>query len=353
MVMAHCLVQRLHTDNPAEEIHLLAPPATAPVARRMAEVAQVHVLDIAHGVFGLRARFRAGRELAQLGFTQSYVLPNSWKSALVPWFARIPRRTGWLGEARRGLLNDTAALPSASLPLMIERFMALQNLTAALELNGEGLDKPYPQPRLSTSVVQQQALLKQHGLRVQPGALALCPGAEFGQAKRWPVRHFTEVARQAVRGGLQVWLLGGPADRVVCEEIATAVSGSEAPDVQGSAAPLVNLAGATSLEDAIDLLAAAAAVVCNDSGLMHVASAVDTPAIALYGSTSPGFTPPLHPAAQALTLVDLDGGANRLNCQPCFQRTCEFGHGDCLSLLQPQQVVTRLQALGVLGATTQ
>lgn len=346
MVMAHSLVQRLREHNPTAEIHMLAPPATVAVASRMAEVAEVHVLDIPHGVFGLRKRFQCGRELAKVRFTQSYVLPNSWKSALVPWFARIPRRTGWLGEARRGLLNDTAALPAEHLGLMIERFMALADLAEIANPGSDAglatvLAKPYPQPQLRSNAARQQELLARHCLEGAPeqttdGAVALCPGAEFGQAKRWPTEHFVAVARHAISAGRQVWLMGGPADQAVCAEIAAAVDGQA-----------INLAGKTSMEDAIDLLAVAAVVVCNDSGLMHVASAVDTPAIALFGSTSPGFTPPLHPAARALTLMELDGGANRLDCQPCFQRTCRFGHGDCLTRLLPHTVIRRLQELGV------
>lgn len=350
MVMAHCLVQRIHAAEPDAPIHILAPPATAAIAERMAEVSTVHRLAIGHGEFGLGKRWRMGRELSQLGFARSYVLPNSWKSALVPFFARVPRRTGWLGEARRGLLNDTQALPAEQLPLMIERFMALQNLAAAVP-GLESLAKPYPQPVLQVDGARQRELIATHDLIVaentQSGAVALCPGAEFGQAKRWPEAHFVQVATSLVQAGRQVWLLGGPADVPVCEAILQGVMlNLGAAAKTGSS--LVNLAGKTSLADAVDLLAAASAVVCNDSGLMHVASAVDTPAIALYGSTSPGFTPPLHKNALALTLVTLDGGRNKLDCQPCFQRECRFDHGDCLVKLTPDRVEAQLATLGLL-----
>jgi len=345
MVMAHTLVQRLVAADATHEIHMLAPPATAPIAQRMTEVAQVHELAIAHGEFGLRKRYQMGRELAGIGFSHSYVLPNSWKSALVPWFARVPHRSGWLGEARRVLLNDTAALQPEQLPLMIERFMALQDL-GATQTPGYRLLKPYPRPALEVDVERQQQLGQQHGLHMDGTAVALCPGAEFGQAKRWPVEHVAAVARALLAASVPVWLLGGPADRDVCGAVVQLVTESEV-----TTGPLLtNLAGETSLSDAVDVLAAARAVVCNDSGLMHVACAVDTPSVAVYGSTSPDFTPPLHSDAHALTLVDLDNGAGRLNCQPCFARECRYGHGDCLAQLSPTYVLDALTRLGVLAA---
>lgn len=345
MVMAHCLVQRIHGSNPDAPIHMLAPPATAPIAGRMAEVAQVHTLDIGHGELGLRKRWRMGRALAGYNYDRSYVLPNSWKSALVPFLARVPQRSGWLGEARKGLLNDTHSLPAERFPLMIERFMALQDIARYTDsAQANPLEQPYPNPVLQVDTERQQELLTTFGLEVGGGAVALCPGAEFGQAKRWPEEHFARVAAELVRAERQVWLLGGPADAKVCAAIVDAVKGANVV----AADALVNLAGRTTLTDAVDLLATASAVVCNDSGLMHVANAVDTPAIALYGSTSPDFTPPLHQKAVALTLVTLDGGVAKLPCQPCFQRECQFNHGDCLRLLTPEHVATQLRALGLL-----
>ena len=341
MVMAHCLVQKISAAEPGEAIHLVAPPATAPVARRMHEITQVHSLATEHGEFGLRKRWRLGRQLAAERFDRAYVLPNSWKSALLPWFAQIPRRSGWLGEFRHVLLNDTAPLPADVLPLMIERFIALQDVSAA---QSGSLERPYPQPTLGVDEANQARLFAEHQLDDAGGAVALCPGAEFGAAKRWPAAHFSAVAKELLAHSIPVWLLGGPADVAVCDEIVAAVradSGSEADRLP------INLAGKTRLADAIDLLAAVRAVVCNDSGLMHVASAVDTPVVALYGSTSADFTPPLHPAAQALSLVTLDGGAARLDCQPCFQRTCRFGHSDCLNRLMPAEVVRALKQQGL------
>ena len=334
MVMAHTLVQKIHKLHPEEALEVVAPPATAPIARRMIEVTNVHELTIGHGEFGFGKRWQIGRALSSQNFARSYVLPNSWKSALVPFIARIPKRKGWLGEARYLLLNQTAALPAERLPLMIERFMGL------LEI-GEVPPKPYPQPQLSVDFKQQEKLIDSYQLLQRGQAIALCPGAEFGQAKRWPVQHFVEVAQKVISAGCEVWLLGGPADKEVCASIAG--------QLQMHPERVKNLAGQTSLTDVVDLLAAVGAVVCNDSGLMHVACAVDTPVVALYGSTSPGFTPPLHPKALALTLVDLEGGKDKLDCQPCFQRTCRYEHGNCLVNLSPAYVLDQLSTLGLLG----
>jgi heptosyltransferase-2 len=337
MVMAHCLIQRLRADHPHTEIQVLAPPATAPLALRMREVSTTHTLDVAHGEFGLAARWRCGRVLARQGFDRAFVLPNSWKSALVPWFARVSRRTGWLGEARFGLLNDWARLPEAGLDLMIERFMALANLQQLM------LARPYPQPRLKVDGQQQSRLLAKFGLGIDlqaaGRAVALCPGAEFGPAKQWPIEHYAAVARHCAGAGRPVWLLGAPNDLAACAELVELAGGAP-----------VNLAGQTDLCEALDLIAAAGAVVCNDSGLMHVACAVATPVVAVFGSTSPAFTPPLHESAQVLSLLDsseaaVESAPHRLDCQPCFERTCRFGHAHCLAWLTPDRVIEALERL--------
>jgi len=339
MVMAHCLIQRLQTAYADAEIQVLAPPATAPLALRMREVSKTHTLNVAHGKFGLAARWRCGRTLARQGFDQAFVLPNSWKSALVPWFARVSRRTGWLGEARFGLLNDWARLPEAQLGLMIERFMGLADLQRLT------LTRPYPQPRLEVDGQQQATLLAKFNLggdlQSASRAVALCPGAEFGPAKQWPIEHYAAVARHCAAKGLSVWLLGTPNDSAACAELLELAGGTP-----------INLAGQTNLCEALDLIAAAGAVVCNDSGLMHIACAVATPVVAVFGSTSPAFTPPLHEAAQVLSLLDASAETTppRLDCQPCFERTCRFGHTHCLAWLTPDRVIQALGRLNLLDS---
>ena len=317
MVMAHCLVQLLLDGNSQLEIDMLSPPATEPLAQRMPGVARSWLLEVGHGELGLRKRLAVGRRLVNEGYDQAIVLPNSFKSALVPFWARIPDRVGWLGECRVGLLNGWRRLDPERYPLMIERFMALALPASAV------LPKPYPAPRLRVDAGNRDRLIREHQLATSGGVLALCPGAEFGPAKRWPAQHFATLARHAVAQGKQVWLLGSAGDRAICNEIESQV-----------AAGCVNLAGRTRLVDAIDLLSLAGHVVCNDSGLMHVASALDVPTTALFGSTSPDFTPPLGREARVLSL--------KLPCSPCFQRECPLGHLRCLTELRPERVIEQL-----------
>jgi len=317
MVMAHCLIQVLLQDAPGSAVHMLSPPATEPLALRMPGVQRSWPFSVAHGELGLGKRRAQGRRLIRQRYDQAIVLPNSFKSALVPFWARIPLRTGWHGEARFYVLNDRRRLDPRRYPLMIERFMALARSP------GAPLPDPYPVPRLQVDASNLERLIGAHGLRTRDGVLALCPGAEFGPAKRWPAEHYAAVARHAVGQGRQVWLLGSPRDQPVCSEIAARVG-----------AGVVNLAGRTRLLDAVDLLSCADQVVSNDSGLMHVACAVGVRVIALFGSTSPDFTPPLGPQAQVLRLG--------LPCSPCFQRECPYGHLRCLMELEPRRVIEAL-----------
>lgn len=317
LVMADTLLQLLARRQPDAELHVLAPPATAPLAERLHGVTAVHRLDVGHGALGLGRRRTVARRLRGYAFAQAIVLPNSWKSALIPFWARIPRRTGWVGEARYGLLNDCRRLDGERLALMIERFMAL-----ALP-PGADPARPYPAPRLRVDAGQRDALARSLGLAGDGPVLALAPGAEYGEAKRWPAAHYAAVARDALARGHRVWLLGAPGDAAVCAEIAARAPGC------------VDLAGRTRLTDVVDVLSLADRVVCNDSGLMHVACAVDVPVVAVYGSTSPRFTPPLGSAARTLSL--------ELPCSPCFRRTCPLGHLRCLRELGPERVIEALR----------
>jgi heptosyltransferase-2 len=315
MVMAHAMVQLLVRERPGVHVHVLAPPATQALAVRMEGVADTTVLPVGHGQLGLGRRRAMGRSLASQRFAQAIVLPNTFKSALVPAWARIPRRTGWHGEMRLGVLNDRRRLDEARYPRMVERFMAL-----ALP-PGSAIPGPYPQPALNADPTNLARLRSELDLAADR-VLALCPGAEFGPAKRWPAVHYAAVARAAAARGYQVWLLGSPAEQESCEGI------------RALAPESLNLAGRTRLVDAVDLLSAADLVVCNDSGLMHVACAVGSRVIALFGSTSTDFTPPLSERARVLSLS--------LPCSPCFQRSCPLGHLRCLRELGPAQVIEAL-----------
>jgi len=253
----------------------------------------------------LGVRLRAQR------YDWAIVLPITWKSALVPYFARIPKRSGFRGEMRYGLLNDVHPLDKQRLPMMVQRYLALAMPPGAPPVSS-------PPPRLSTSDASRAQTLEK--LRLAPGpALALCPGAEYGPAKRWPAAHFRAVATAYAARGWQIWILGSAKDHAIAAEIAS------------GEAQWHNLAGATTLVEAIDVLSAASLVVCNDSGLMHIAAAVDVPLIAVYGSSDMRYTPPLSTHARIVSLG--------LACSPCFKKVCPYGHYNCLKELTPERVL--------------
>lgn len=312
MVMAHAIVPGLVAAG--AEVSMLAPPATAPLAQRMPGVAAVHKLAASHGAFGWAARRAAARRLVPLGFERAIVLPNTWKSALAPALARIPQRTGFIGEVRFGLLNDWRRLDQVRWPRLVDRFAALADVA------------PSP-PRLNADVSASRRLRRKLGLAGTGSVVALCPGAAFGPAKRWPASHFAALAGRCVEAGSEVWVLGGPSDAPAGAAIA-------------ASAPVRDLTGRTTLLEAVDLLAVANAVVSNDSGLMHVAAAVGRPLTAIYGSTTPAFTPPL--AAQ-VAVVERD-----LPCRPCFARHCPLQHLDCLRGIDAGEVFAALSELGAL-----
>ncbi|AZZ46925.1 lipopolysaccharide heptosyltransferase II [Pseudomonadaceae bacterium SI-3] len=323
MVMAQTLFVCLKQRHPDCQIDVLAPEWSRPILERMPEVRQALSFPVGHGVLDMATRRNIAQGLRGK-YEQAILLPNSLKSALVPFFAGIPKRTGWRGEMRFGLINDMRKLDKQRYPLMIERFMAL-----AYEPGAE-LPAPYPKPALRIVEHSRDAALTRFELSLDRPVLALCPGAEFGESKRWPAEHFAKVAEVKIREGWQVWLFGSKNDHAVGEQILQQL-------IPGLREEALNLAGETSLAEAIDLLSCAEAVVSNDSGLMHVAAALGRPLVSVYGSTSPAFTPPLSDQVEVVRLG--------LDCSPCFERTCRFGHNNCMRELTPRPVI---EALGRL-----
>lgn len=318
MVMAQALIMQLRLDNPNAMIDVLAPTWTLALLQRMPEVNQAIAMPIGHGRLALLERYRMGKQLRKESYDHAIVLPNSLKSALIPFWARIKKRTGFVGEMRYGLLNDVRKLNKEQLPRTIDRFVAL-GLSKNTIFNAQEVFTPQLQ---STPLQQQQSLanLKINYVAKKP-VLALCPGAEFGPAKRWPIEHFVAIAQHYLKQGFQVWLFGSNKDNSITSAINAACDNQ-----------CLNLAGKTTLGEAIDLLALSNAVITNDSGLMHIACALNRPVVAIYGSSSPGFTPPLNEKAKILSLT--------LACSPCFQRECPLQHLNCLRLLLPETVIT-------------
>ncbi|MCB1614671.1 MAG: lipopolysaccharide heptosyltransferase II [Pseudomonadales bacterium] len=324
MVMAQTLFMTLKRHRPDCVIDVLAPAWSQPLLDRMPQVRKGIPMPVGHGELKLGIRRKLAGHLREEQYRQAIVLPNSFKSALIPWMAKIPLRTGWQGELRYGLLNDRRTLDKERYPLMVERFIAL-----GLP-KGEPMPAQLPHPALQTTPANVLFVRKHFSLNDDRPVLILCPGAEFGEAKRWPAPHYASIARQRIEEGWQVWLMGSENDRQVTAQIKSA-TGNE------HAAYCHDLAGKTSLSEAIDLLSLGDAVVSNDSGLMHIAAALNRPLVAIYGSTSPAFTPPLNDQARLIT--------SDLKCAPCFKRTCRFGHNHCLVEQQPGNVLAELHKL--------
>ena len=323
MVMAQSLFRQLRAQHPDCTIDVLAPNWSSPLLARMPEVNRVIDMPISHGVLNIGMRYRLGKQLKSAEYDQAIVLPNSFKSALVPYFAKIPKRTGWRGEMRYGLLNDARILNKENYPLMVQRFVALArepNVTIDRLLR----------PKLVVNGTEQQQALNKFNLNLQTPILVLCPGAEFGESKRWPTQYYAQVASEKIAQGFRVWIMGSQNDSAIAQTIRNHIN----HDAQ---LHCINLAGRTNLSEAIDLMDCATAIVTNDSGLMHIGSALNKPMVVVYGSTSPDFTPPLHDKVKIEKL--------NLACSPCFKRECPLKHMNCLNDLLPEQVLMALDSV--------
>ena len=316
-VMTEPLLRRLHARG--ERLTVGALPWVAPVYRAMPQVADVIEFPFAHGGLQFKARRSMAKRLAGQ-FDKAYVLPNSLKSALLPFLASIPERIGYLGEARVGLLTHRLKNPKNK-PPMVAFYSALSGESGLAD----------DRPELHMAAAQVEATL--HELGLSRGAyVVFAPGAEFGPAKRWPARHFSELAAQL---DATVVLLGSGKEAALCDEIAAPVNAVQA-------GRCLNLAGKTSLPQALALIAASRSTVSNDSGLMHVAAALGVPQVAIFGSSSPLHTPPLSDKARVLWLKNDPAYQPPLDCAPCFARDCPLGHTRCLNDISAARV---LQAL--------
>lgn len=315
--MTEPLLRRLRARG--ERLTVGALPWVAPVYRAMPQVDEVIEFPFQHGGLQFKARRSIARQVEGL-FDIAYVLPNSLKSALLPFLASIPKRVGYLGEARVGLLTHRLKNPKNKPPMVA--------FYSALSGEKEGLEQD--RPRLQLGAAQVQAALHAAGLAAGE-YYVFAPGAEYGPAKRWPAIHFAELARSLDAPAV---LLGSAKEADLCHEIAGAAGEGKC----------LNLAGKTPLLQAFALIAAARAVISNDSGLMHVAAAFAVPQVAVFGSSSPLHTPPLNDRAQVLWLKEDAAYQPPLDCSPCFERECPLGHTRCLYDVTPERVLQSLRS---------
>jgi len=326
MVMAQSLYITLKQRHPDAIIDVVAPKWSQPLLARMPQVRKAYSLPVSHGKLQLGARWSLGRELRANEYDQAIIIPRSYKAALLPFVAKIPCRTGYKGEMRYGVINDMRPLDKAILTQTVQRYVSL-GLPP-----GTSLPPPIPEPQLTVDSENRKRIVEKLGLDTDSKSkiVAFLPGAEYGSAKRWPPERYRTLAERLSKDGNQVWVFGSEKELSLGEQIAAGLS----PGVR-------NLCGKTQLQDVIDLLSLATLSVSNDSGLMHVAAAVGINIIAIYGSTTPAYTPPL--TSKACILYE------NLSCSPCFQRECPLGHTLCLKNIEVEQV---LQAVGKMLTAT-
>lgn len=326
MMMSHSLYQQLKIQYPNCNIDVMAPNWCKPLLARMPEVRKAIEMPLGHGSFELGTRYRLGKSLREQ-YDMAIVLPNSLKSAFIPFFAKIVHRRGWKGESRYILLNDLRA-NKKDYPMMVQRYVALAFEKDAVP---KADDIPVLKPYLTVEPAQQAETLKkfekQTALLGERPIIGFCPGAEFGPAKRWPHYHYAKLAEMLITQGYAVALFGSAKDEPVGEEIRQALREF-----------CVNLAGKTNLNEAVDLIANCTAVVTNDSGLMHIAAAVNRPLIALYGPTSPQYTPPLSDKATIIRLIE--GGLIKVR-----KGDKEGGYHQSLIDITPEMALEKLKEL--------
>lgn len=327
IVIAQSLLKYIKHGNSETIIDMLAPAWSHELYSVMPEINEIFTMPLDRSQFQLKKRWQLGKGLRNKKYQQAIILPNSWKSAIIPLAAGIPIRTGWLGEMRFGLLNDWRILNKKIYPMMVQRFLALGNTKT---LAKKALDWQAFQPHLEINHKQKSKEFKSLFLIEKKPLLILCPGAAYGPAKCWPAEYFAEIANSKKFSAWQIILLGSKSDESMGTKILRLTKNA-----------CINLIGKTSLLEALNVLSFATLVISNDSGLMHLTAALRRPLIALYGSSSPEFTPPLSVKAKIIYL--------KLSCSPCFKRQCPLVHFECLKKLTPQIVLNAIDDLIING----
>jgi heptosyltransferase-2 len=322
IIIAQSLFKYLKQFDPNIIIDILAPSWSHELYSVMPEINEIFDMPLGHSQFQFKKRWQLGKNLRNKYYQQAIILPNSWKSAIIPFAARIPVRTGWLGEMRFGLLNDWRILNKKQYPMMVQRFLVLGNIKTTTE----NIDWQSYRPHLEVLASDTNANLRNLALTKDKPILILCPGAAYGPAKQWPAEYFAQIANYKKAEGWQILLLGSQSDQSIGKNIQELTNNT-----------CIDLIGKTSLLQALNILSFATLVISNDSGLMHLTAALRRPLIALYGSSSPEFTPPLSRKTKIIYL--------KLSCSPCFQRTCPLVHFNCLKQLKPHIVLDTINEL--------
>lgn len=333
MMISQSLYRTLKVEFPSAEIDVMAAAWSCPLLARMPEVHQAILMPFERGSVAINQRWRLGRAMRKNKYDHAYVLPNSFKSALVPFFANVPRRTGWCGEMRYGLLNNIWILNKVTFPLMAHRYIALAYNKERIHC-AEDLPQPLLWPKLLVNeeeITQTTTALNLAGYKPMIG---FCQGAEFGPAKHWPYYHYAILAQMLIEQGYHISLFGSEKDYLSGEKIRATLP-VKIRDY------CINLSGKTHLEQAVILIASCQAIISNDSGLMHIAAALNKPLIALYGPSSPDFTPPLSDKAKVIRLIT--------GYQKVRKGDLDYGYHQSLIDIQPDRV---LEALMLLLATS-
>ena len=310
-VRCHSVVKLLNARFPNRPVDVLTTSLCAPLTDYMPGLRRTVVVDLPRSRVSVTNQLSLARRLKREDYGSALIMPRTWKSALAPFLAGIPERTGFFGEARFVLLNDLR-YGERRLPRMVDRCAALA-LPAGAQLPDE-----WPLPELKVGRAEIESWRHQQGLAGQTKpVIALAPGA-VGPSKRWPAGAYANLARRLTAEGFGVWVVGGPEEKSLAAEI---VGNTPARDLTG-----------TDLRTAILALAGAAAAVSNDSGLLHVAAALGTPAIGIFGPTSPWHWAPLNPLAATIEAT------TKIDCRPCHKPVCRLVHHRCMREISSEQV---------------
>lgn len=335
IIMSQSLLKVLKQQHPEAQLCVYAPAYAHSILERMDEIDEILTNPFAHKEFNLAKRYSEGRRLQAMDFTQAYILPNSFKSALMPFFAHIKERIGFKGESRYIVLNRMRSDKKA-FTRMVERYVALAYIDDPKVIGSNTLPT-FPYPKLQVNDLNPEECLDL-GLSVPNSSnsrpwIALGCGANYGPSKLWPVEYFATVSAHFIAEGFAILAIGSAKDKDTIAKIAASLKEQEPNALEY----FHDLAGKTNLTTALDLVGHCHAAVCNDSGLMHTVAAADVPQVCIFGSTSTQYTPPLSEKAICIESTQ--------PCHPCFARICKYGTYQCQKELIPEQVISKLHRL--------